>query len=1294
MSSTIRPLREALTSVMLADRRGLRSRLDRLARRQPDGADVAGELADLSARIEASSATRARRAEMRPEVSFPAELPISGHVEEIQRLIEAHQVVIVCGETGSGKTTQLPKICLAMGQGAGGLIGHTQPRRIAARSVASRIAEELGGETGGLVGYKVRFNDRTQADTQIKLMTDGILLAEIQRDRLLDAYDTLIIDEAHERSLNIDFLLGYLHWLLPRRPDLKVVITSATIDTETFSKHFNGAPVVEVSGRGYPVEIRYRPPAEDDSDDGPVEHLAREVGELLHEGPGDILVFLSGEREIREATEALNHHAHPHTEILPLYSRLSVQDQQRVFAPHRGRRVVLATNVAETSLTVPGIRYVVDTGLARISRYSHRSKVQRLPIEPVSQASAKQRAGRCGRVGPGICVRLYREDDLRGRPEQTVPEIQRTNLASVILQMAQLGLADIEAFPFIDPPDSRYVNDGYRLLTELGALDAKRGLTQLGRQLTKLMVDPRLGRMLLAGGQSDRGQAGCLAEVLVIVSALAAQDPRDRPAGVEQAADQKHRLFVDEASDFSTYLNLWRALDEVFRTQSRRKQHVYCRDHFLSWFRVREWRDTHRQLHQTLSQMGLKENPQPADPAEVHKALLSGLLGQVARHKEEAEYLGARGIKLSIFPGSVMARKRPRWIMAGLLLETRRLYAHTVARIEPEWIEAVAPEGLIGRHYFEPHWEKRRGQVVAFEQASLFGLILHARRRVAYARIDPEVSRRIFLQALAEGEVGGRLDFLKANMELLNRVTGVEEKTRRRGLVLDTEAIADLYAARIPEDVLDQRSLQAWLKKAKETDRKRLLFDEDDLRGDQDADTNAADFPDTLQFGPLKLPLNYRFAPGEPGDGVTLTLPLMAVEQIDPACLEWLVPGLIEDKVIALIRGLPKSLRRNFVPARDFAGAACARLAGMPERDRPASLQDALTVALKAMTGVEIPPDAWSPDILPDHLRMHVSVVDAKGEIVATGRDLAELRERLGARVEAAVQAMPTPDIEREDIRDWARDLPEEAIPAELELDQMGIRVSVYPALVEEGRKVALRLIDSADKAAAAHADGLLRLFLLREKEALRRIWNQLPNRQALELLYRTLGASGDLQDDLQRAAGRMAVEGVEPPRDAAAFERYVTHGHERLETAFADYAGLLNEIMTPYREVRDRMKRLQSPALLRAMTDIRGQLDLLLFPGFLAAIESDRLRHYARYLRAVAVRLERLDAEPEKDRRRMLEIQPLWETAQKRWPDAVTAGRDPVRWQFEELRVSLFAQHLKTPEPVSVERIKKAMKG
>ncbi|MBI1196221.1 MAG: ATP-dependent RNA helicase HrpA [Gammaproteobacteria bacterium] len=1289
MSFSIKTLREALDSVMLADRRGLRSQCDRLAQRQRNGEDIEKALGDLAARIEASRVTRERRAAARPAIVFPEDLPISGHVEEIQRLLAAHQVVIVCGETGSGKTTQLPKICLALGQGAGGVIGHTQPRRIAARSVAARIAEELGGETGGLVGYKVRFNDRTQADTQVKLMTDGILLAEIQRNRLLDAYDTLIIDEAHERSLNIDFLLGYLSWLLPRRRDLKVIITSATIDTETFSRHFGGAPVVEVSGRGYPVEIRYRPPAEDDGDEGPAEHLAREVGELLHEGPGDILVFLSGEREIREATDALNHHAHPHTEILPLFSRLSVQDQQKIFAPHRGRRVVLATNVAETSLTVPGIRYVVDTGLARISRYSHRSKVQRLPIEPVSQASAKQRAGRCGRVGPGICVRLYREDDLLGRPEQTVPEIQRTNLASVILQMAELGLAHIEAFPFIDPPDSRYINDGYRLLSELGALDGKRRLTPLGRQLSKLMVDPRLGRMLLAGAHG-----GCLSEVLVIISALSVQDPRDRPAGAEQAADQKHRLFADETSDFLSFLKLWHALDEVFQHQSRRKQHQYCREHFLSWFRVREWRDTHRQLHQTLSQMGFKENAQPADPAEVHKALLTGLLGQVARHKEEAEYLGARGIKLAIFPGSALARKRPRWIMAGLLLETRRLYAHTVARIEPEWIEAVASPDLISRHYFEPHWEKRRGEVVAFEQTSLFGLILHARRKVAYARIDPEVSRRIFLLALAEGEVAGRLDFLTWNTELLAQVTGVEEKTRRRGLVLDVEAIADLYADRVPDDIVDQRSLQAWLKKAKEAERKRMLFSEADLRGETEADTDAADFPDALQIGPLKLPLSYRFEPGEPEDGVTLTVPLMAVDQVDPARLEWLVPGLLEDKVIALIKSLPKTLRRNFVPARDFAVAACTRLAGMSEKDRPASLSEALALALKGMTGVDVPSSAWAPDSLPDHLRMHVSVIDGEGKIVATGRDLTSLRERLGGRIEAAVQAMPTPDIERTDVRDWAKDLPAGGIPAELELDQMGIRVSVFPALVEEGRKVSLRLVDNPDKAARAHADGVLRLFLMREKDVLRGLWNKLSDRQALELLYRTLGASGDLQDDLQRAAGRMALESLAPPRDASGFERFAAHGHERLEAAFETYAGLLKELMAPYREIRDRMKRAQSPALLKVKSDIRGQLDLLLFPGFLAAIDRDRLRHYPRYLKAVAVRLERLVAEPDKDRRRMLEIQPLWETAQKRWPDALAAARDPVRWQFEELRVSLFAQHLKTPEPISAERIKAAMKA
>ncbi|MGA7800572.1 MAG: ATP-dependent RNA helicase HrpA, partial [Gammaproteobacteria bacterium] len=917
--SALAALAQDLPECMLADRGPFEKRLRALQRRARQGRAVDSGMKELSAAVARSRAVRERRLAALPVPQYPDALPVVLRREEIRSAIAAHQVVIVCGETGSGKTTQLPKICLELGRGVAGMIGHTQPRRIAARSLAARIAEELRSAVGRAVGYKVRFNDRVGQDSFIKVMTDGILLAETQGDRDLSQYDTLIIDEAHERSLNIDFLLGYLKQLLPRRPDLKVIITSATIDPERFSRHFDDAPVIEVSGRTYPVEIRYRGVEGGTSDTGERDlgqSVVDAVDELARAGSGDVLVFLPGEREIRETAERLRKHHPPHTEILPLYARLSAAQQNRVFQNHRGRRIVLATNVAETSLTVPGIRYVVDTGLARISRYSYRTKVQRLPIEPVSQASADQRAGRCGRVAAGICIRLYGEEDYQARVRYTEPEIRRTNLASVILQMLSLGLGDIERFSFIDPPDSRYVRDGFKLLHELGAVDGRERLTDLGRQLARLPVDPRLGRMLLAARDEH-----CLEEALVIVSALAVQDPRERPLDQQQAADEKHRLFSDPRSDFLGYLKLWQSYHEQQRHLSQNKLRKWCREHFLSFMRLRDWHDTHRQLKELATGMGMHLNQVAAEYDAVHRALLTGLLGNVAVKTDAREYTGARNLKLTIFPGSALARKGPKWIMAAELLETARRYAHTVAAVEPQWVERLAG-GLVKRNYFEPHWEKRAAQVAAFETVSLYGLMLAARRRVNFGPIDPVLSRELFIRgALVQGDYQTKARFFAHNRALIEEIEGLEAKSRRRDLLVDEALLYRFYDERIPAGIYSGSAFERWRREAERARPGLLELTREHLMQHGAQGITQAQFPDHLEIGGLRLALSYHFEPGSDNDGVTATVPLAAVNQLAPEPFEWLVPGLLGEKVTLLIKSLPKGLRRHFVPAPQFADA-------------------------------------------------------------------------------------------------------------------------------------------------------------------------------------------------------------------------------------------------------------------------------------------------------------------------------------------------------------------------------------
>ncbi len=1272
---------------MLADRSAFRRRLAGLRRRAREGKPVDRGVAALSEAVEASRARLERRRLARPDATFPDELPVSARRGDIAEAIEAHQVVVIAGETGSGKTTQIPKICLQLGRGVAGLIGHTQPRRIAARSVARRIAEELGSSLGAAVGYKVRFTDQVGADSHIKLMTDGILLAEIQGDPLLEQYDTLIIDEAHERSLNIDFLLGYLKQLLPRRPDLKVVITSATINTEGIARFFDGAPVLEVSGRTYPVEVRYRPliaEDEDERDRDLPQAIVEAVDEVATLDPlGDVLVFLPGEREIREAAEALRKHTMRHTEVIPLFSRLSTAEQDRVFQPHRGRRIVLATNVAETSLTVPGIRFVIDSGLARISRYSHRTKVQRLPIEPISQASANQRAGRCGRVSAGTCIRLYGKEDYQQRPLYTDPEVRRTNLASVILQMANLGLGDVERFPFMDPPDRRYVNDGYRLLQELQAVDNSRHLTDIGRKLVRLPVDPRIGRMLLA---ADR--EGSLEEVLVIASALSIQDPRLRPMDAQQKADQAHKEFTDPQSDFVAYLNLWSFYREQARHLSQSKLRALCHDRFLSYVRLREWHDIHGQLKALASELGLRPASEPAEAEAIHRALLTGLLGHVALKEEERSYLGARGLKLSLFPGSSLSAKPPKWIVAAELVETSRLFARTAAAIRPEWLEPLAGH-LVKRNYFEPHWEKRPAQVAAFEQVTLYGLPLVARRRVNYGSIDPTVSREIFIRAaLVEGEYRTDAPFFAHNRALLEEVETLEAKARRRDLMVDEQVLFDFYAERIPEGIYSGKGFERWRREAERED-PRLLFLSREALLPEAAEAGVGQFPDSLEVGGIGFPLEYRFEPGQLADGVTLVVPLVALNHLRAESLEWLVPGLLKEKLIALIKSLPKGLRRNFVPAVNFAEAALGRL------DKgQGGLIEVFSRQLLRMTGVEVPPEAWQVETLPPHLVMNLRVVDGQGKPLAEGRDLAALQEGLSGKVRRSLAEAPAeePGLEREGLTGWDFD----TLPEEVEVKRHGLVLRGYPALVDRRESVTLKLFESPEAASEVMRAGVRRLFMLEAADKIKYLRKNLPGLQAMCLHYVAVGRCEELKEDLLTAVADAAFLGEAPlPRTREAFEAALEQGRERLVALAQPLAEAVAETLAEYHRISKILKGSIAPQWLPALADVRDQLDHLIYPGFVAATPYPWLLELPRYLKAVEVRLQKLGGAPERDRLQRIALEPLWKAY---WARAGGGGRlapeqARFRWLLEELRVSLFAQGLKTAEKVSVPRLDKLWK-
>jgi ATP-dependent helicase HrpA len=1333
-----------------------------------------------------------------PPIVYPEELPVSGRRGDIAAVLNAHQVVIVCGETGSGKTTQLPKICLELGRGQTGLIGHTQPRRIAASSTAKRIAQELGSPLGEHVGFKVRFTDTLSAGAWIKLMTDGILLAETQTDPLLKQYDTIIIDEAHERSLNIDFLLGYLKQLLPRRPDLKVIITSATIDAERFARHFGSAdkpaPVIEVSGRLYPVEIRYRPvdgllPLQGGGREGAgfkepgakpipipalplkgrvrtgetqrkeqrdlMDAVADAVDEACRIGSGDVLVFLPGEREIRDAAETLRKHHPPHVEILPLFARLSAQEQERVFKISNARRIVLATNVAETSLTVPGIRYVVDAGLARVKRYSYRNKVEQLQIEPIAQSAANQRAGRCGRVAAGVCIRLYEEKDYLLRPPFTEPEILRSSLASVILRMKSLRLADVENFPFIEPPLGRAIADGYQLLQELGAVDDSNQLTPLGRQLAKLPLDPRVGRMILAARDN-----ACLTEVLIIAAALSVQDPRDRPLEAQGAADQAHKKFADEKSEFQAYLKIWKWFDDaVAHKKSNKQLQEHCRANFLSQLRLREWRDVHSQLLTIVREQGWRLNEAPATYEQLHTALLTGLLGNVGfKADDDPHYLGARGIKFHIWPGSHLIKKAGKWVMAAELVDTTRLYARCIAQIQPEWLERVGGH-LLKKSWGEPRWEKRTAQVSASERATLYGLVVYSQRRINYGAINPVEAREIFIRdALVGGDFETRAPFFAHNQKLIREIENLEHKSRRLDVLVDEALIAAFYDKLIPEEIHNGFAFEKWHKDATAKNPKLLYLNRDDLMRHEAAGVTTDLFPKVMTVAGVEMGLSYHFEPGAPRDGVTLTVPLYALNQVSADRAEWLVPGMLKEKVHLLLKSLPQKLRRHCVPLPDFGAGFCDRIHAGAVFGR-GNLLDAVIADVREQTGIATKTTDFKTETLPAHHFMNFKVIDEHGRQLEMGRNLAGLQAELGGQARASFQRLaslpdelheqdslpfkgrgregmgltpdgthPPPPLQgapaltgagrsaggRHAVRNPSATLSLEGggtrtiassssqknlitwsfgeLPELLEIQQGKQILTGFPALVDKKTHCDLEVFDDPAEAARIHRIGLRRLMALQLKEQLKYLEKNIPGLQQMGMQFMALGSQEELRDQIIEAGLERACLQDPLPRNAAEFDKRKDEGKSRLGLLVNEIARLAGLILAEYFTLPKKLQGAKGQP--QAVADIQSQLQALIGTHFITDNDYQQLAHFPRYLKAVNVRLEKLRADPARDARLMAE----WAQAAAPWQRAQKghAGKngDPrmaeFRWLLEELRVSLFAQELRTPMPVSVKRLQK----
>ncbi len=1315
---------------------------------------VAGQRAGgARPRNEDNPAERAPQRNPLPPISFPEDLPVSGRRAEIAEAIRQHQVVIVSGETGSGKTTQLPKICLELGRGGKGLIGHTQPRRIAASSTAKRIAHELGSPLGEHVGFKVRFNDTLQRGASVKLMTDGILLAETQTDPLLRAYDTIIIDEAHERSLNIDFLLGYLKQLLPRRPDLKVIITSATIDADRFARHFGApdkpAPVIEVSGRLYKVEVRYRPVERDPvaaqgtrtSEGPPKAQAAREkrdmmeavvdaVDELCRLGQGDVLVFLPGEREIRDAAEALRKHHPPHVEILPLFARLSVEEQDKVFRTTNARRIVLATNVAETSLTVPGIRYVVDTGLARVKRYSFRNKVEQLQIEPVAQSSANQRAGRCGRVADGVCIRLYEEEDFAKRPKFADPEILRSSLASVILRMKSLRLTDVETFPFIEAPQGRAIADGYQLLQEIGAVDDTNELTPLGRKLAKLPLDPRVGRMILAAVDNV-----CLTEMLIVASALSTQDPRDRPIEYQQQADEKHKKFADEKSEFLSYLKMWKWFEEAIEhKKSNRQLQENCRANFLSQLRLREWRDVHSQLLTIVREQGWRLNEAPATYEQLHMALLTGLLGNIgfkAEDEQGAVYLGARGIKFHIWPGSYLGKKAGRWVMAAELVETTRLYARTIAQIQPEWVEKIGAH-LLKKSWGEPRWEKRQAQVTALERATLYGIVVYSNRRINYSQHNPVEAREIFIRdALVAGDYDTRAPFFAHNHKLVREIENLEHKSRRLDVLVDEQLIAAFYDKEIPTSVVNGAGFEKWYKDAARDNPKLLYLNREELMRHEAAGVTTELFPKNMNVTGIEMGLSYHFEPGSVRDGVTLAVPLFALNQIPQERAGWLVPGMLKEKVHLLLKSLPQKLRRHCVPLPEYAARFVERIEAAGTFGR-GDLIDVLIGDIHAQTGVRVVSTDFKLETLPAHLSMNFKVIDEHGRQLDMGRNLATLRAELGGQARQSFQKMaeatpaasaaparaqapqhqgqaaaaapagkakgsggqaapaaanaPAPASQHTNITSWTFG----ELPELLEINQGKLTLIGFPALVDKGTHCDLEVFDDPNVAARTHRVGLRRLFALQLKEQLKFAEKNIPGLQQMGMQFMSVGSQEDLRDQIVAKAIDIACLQDPLPTDAASFNKRKDEGKGRIGLLINEIARLAGQILAEFHGLPKRLQSLPQPVA----ADIQAQLQGLVHKRFIADTEYSQLAHFPRYLKAINVRMEKLRGNPARDAQLMAEWQNAAVQFQRTLKNQPVKNADPrmveFRWMLEELRVSLFAQELRTPMPVSAKRLQK----
>jgi ATP-dependent helicase HrpA len=1321
-----------LQTCMLADRHALRRKwrdvMD-LQKLNDEKSTLKAQrlLGEIAQKVHQSQQQYAARLASLPKPEYPLELPVSSRRDEIAEAIKKHQVVIVCGETGSGKTTQLPKICLELGRGVSGLIGHTQPRRIAARSVASRIAQELNSPLGQVVGYKVRFNDKISDGSYVKLMTDGILLAETQGDKFLNAYDTIIIDEAHERSLNIDFLLGYLKQLLPKRPDLKVIVTSATIDADRFAAHFTGAPIIEVSGRTYPVEVRYRPLGkagfrakesaeadnaqfdldvdnlfgiarkvktearwleEDDEEEAIEEAILDAADDLLRQGDGDILVFLPGEREIRDVADHLRKYQGrstklKHIEVLPLFARLSIEDQQKIFKSHSARRIVLATNVAETSLTVPGIKYVIDAGLARVNRYSPRAKVEQLQIEKISQAAAKQRAGRCGRVSNGICVRLYSEEDFNGRPEFTEPEILRSSLAAVILRMAALRLGDVAEFPFIEAPSSRLIADGYLLLQELGAVDDKRNITEVGLQLAKLPLDPRVGRMILAAKRES-----CLKEILMIASVLSIQDPRERPMDKREAADNAHAKFAGEGSDFMSYLKIWHWFDGALKSKKSNKDLLnQCHSNFLSFLRLKEWRELHAQLIDIVEEMEFKLNEKEASYEQIHKSLLAGLLGNIGfKDGDSDSYAGARGIRFHIAPGSCLKKTRPKWVIAAELVDTTKLYARCVAKIEPDWIEPLA-RGLTHSAYSDPRWDRKMGMVNAWERVSLYGLTIIPKRRVHYGPINPQESREIFIrEALANGDFDTKSAFFAANERLIAEVEELEHKARRQDVLVDEHQLFVFYDSKIPADIVNAASFEKWRADAEKRNPKLLYLTRDDLmRHGADAVT-AVQFPEKLTLAGVDIPLKYRFEPSHILDGVTATVPLALLNQLDPTPTEWLVPGMLREKLTYLVKALPKTFRRVCVPVPEFVTGFLEQ-AGNKQN---APILETLAAYIQHKTSLKISKEDWQ-EPTPAHLLMNFSVVDDAGRELGMGRDWHALKKQLGSAAQLTFRNT-SPDIEKTGLKQW--DFGD--LPQTLSFERDGLKVIGYPALEDNGDSVAVKLFDTEQEALVNLRKGICRLMRFELKEQIKQLEKGLPNFNQYALTLRNVMAPEELREDMISAIASRAFIGEDDlPRSNAEFMTLKARARTRLPAVTQALVKQVSLIAAEYQALINAQSKM--PATVnRLKKDVEQQVQLLVYKNCFSQTPWEYLQHVPRYLKALHLRIQKQPANPDRDGKNAASVGMIWQ----KWQDkvaalhaahkAVPADLADFRWLIEELRVSLFAQELRTPFPVSIKRLEK----